>query len=49
MDVHEENGEIIMKKANKVNLPAGISSDFMDTLSEVMDQYDETIKGLKDR
>lgn len=49
VDVREATGEIIIKKANKVTLPAGISSDFMDTLSHVMEQYDATIKGLKDR
>ncbi|MFC5471568.1 AbrB family transcriptional regulator [Cohnella suwonensis] len=49
VDVRESTGEIVIKKANKVTLPAGISSDFMDTLSQVMEQYDETIKGLKDR
>ena len=49
VDVREDNGEIIIKKANKVTLPAGISADFMDTLSQIMEQYDETIKGLKDR
>ena len=49
VDVHQDSGEIIIKKANKVTLPAGISADFTDTLSQVMNQYDETIKGLKDR
>ncbi|MNY73425.1 hypothetical protein D3C86_2122150 [compost metagenome] len=49
VDVRNDNSEIIIKKANKVTLPAGIGSDFMDTLSQVMEQYDETIKGLKDR
>ncbi|MFC5700730.1 AbrB family transcriptional regulator [Cohnella faecalis] len=49
VDVRDDNSEIIIKKANKVTLPAGIGTDFMDTLSQVMEQYDETIKGLKDR
>ncbi len=49
IDVKESDGEIIIRKANKIVLPAGISSDFLDTLSQVMDQYDETLKGLKDR
>ncbi|MFC5401423.1 AbrB family transcriptional regulator [Cohnella soli] len=49
IDVRERDGEIVIKKANKVTLPAGISPDFMETLSQVMEQYDETIKGLKDR
>jgi antitoxin MazE len=49
IDVRNADGEIIIKKANKVALPAGISSEFLETLSEVMEQYDETLKGLKDR
>lgn len=49
IDVRNADGEIIIKKANKVTLPAGISSEFIETLSQVMEQYDETLKGLKDR
>jgi antitoxin MazE len=49
VDVREQHGEIVIKKAQKVTLPPGISADFMDTLSEVIDRYDETLKGLKDR
>lgn len=47
--VNEENGEIILRKANKVSLPAGISPEFIETLSTVMERYDDTLKGLKDR
>jgi antitoxin MazE len=49
IDVKEIDGEIIIRKANKVTLPTGLSSDFIDTLSQVMEQYDTTLKGLKDR
>lgn len=49
IDVKESDGEIIIRKVNKVTLPAGISSEFVETLSHVMDQYDQTLKGLKDR
>lgn len=49
IDVREEDEEIIIKKVNKVSLPTGISSDFLETLSQVIDEYDETLKGLKDR
>ncbi|GJM77148.1 hypothetical protein HMSSN036_93640 [Paenibacillus macerans] len=49
IDVRETDGEIIIRKANKVTLPAGISSEFLETLSGVMKKYDETLKGLKDR
>ncbi|MDN8593288.1 AbrB family transcriptional regulator [Chryseobacterium mucoviscidosis] len=49
IEVDQSNGEIVIKKSTKVNLPNGISSDFMDTLSDVMDEYDQALKGLKDR
>jgi len=49
VDVREENGEIVIRKANKVTLPEGISADFVDTLSQVIHQYDQTLKNLKDR
>lgn len=49
IDVNQTNGEIIIKKANKVTLPDGLSPDFLDTLSEIMSEYDQTLKGLKDR
>ncbi|MCM3041516.1 AbrB family transcriptional regulator [Paenibacillus motobuensis] len=49
IDVKEADGEIIIRKANKVTLPVGISTEFLETLSNVMEEYDETLKGLKDR
>ncbi|WP_405171520.1 AbrB family transcriptional regulator [Paenibacillus sp. FSL H8-0280] len=49
IEVNQSNGEIIIKKSTKVILPNGISSDFMDTLADVMGEYDQTLKGLKDR
>lgn len=49
IDVREGDGEIVIRKVNKVALPTGISTDFLDTLSQVMEEYDETLKGLKDR
>ena len=49
VEVDQTSGEIIIKKSVKVNLPNGISNDFMDTLASVMDEYDQTLKGLKER
>jgi len=49
VEVDQTSGEIIIKKSVKVNLPNGISNDFMDTLASVMDEYNQTLKGLKDR
>jgi antitoxin MazE len=49
IDVRQVDGEIVIKKATKVALPTGISSEFVEILSQVMEQYDDTLKGLKDR
>ncbi|WP_232277912.1 AbrB family transcriptional regulator [Paenibacillus sp. 481] len=47
--VNQSTGEIIIKKSTKVTLPVGISDDFMDTLTDVIGEYDQTLRGLKDR
>ncbi|MFH5187420.1 AbrB family transcriptional regulator [Paenibacillus sp. TAB 01] len=49
VDVREKDGEIVIKRLNKVSLPSGISPDFLDTLNQVITEYDETLRGLKDR
>lgn len=49
IDANPTTGEILIKKAKKISLPEGISPDFMDTLSDVMTEYDQTLRGLKDR
>lgn len=49
IDVSQSTGENIIKKSNKVSLPVGISEDFMDMLANVIDEYDQTLKNLKDR
>lgn len=49
IEVRESDGEIVIRKLNKVALPNGISEDFLDTLSQVMEEYGDTLKGLKDR
>ena len=40
INLHPSSGEIIIKKSTKVTLPAGISDDFMDCLSGVINEYD---------
>ncbi len=47
IDVKESDGEIIIRKANKVEMPAGIGPDFLETLSQVMERYDVTLKALR--
>ncbi|WP_411344671.1 AbrB family transcriptional regulator [Paenibacillus sp. WLX1005] len=49
IDANPVTGEILIKKAKKISLPEGISPDFMDTLTDVMTEYDQTLRGLKDR
>ncbi|MEK5059781.1 AbrB family transcriptional regulator [Paenibacillus sp. FSL H7-0326] len=49
IDVNPATGEILIKKSTKVSLPEGISVDFMDTLTDVIEEYDQTLRGLKDR
>lgn len=49
INVNEAAGEIIIKKSTKVALPDGLGEDFIDTLSAVINEYDQTLQGLKDR
>ncbi|AJY75052.1 AbrB family transcriptional regulator [Paenibacillus beijingensis] len=49
IEVNQSTGEIIIRKSTKVSLPSGISKDFMDSLSDVINEYDQTLQGLKDR
>lgn len=45
--VKENEGEIVLRKA--ATLPEGIDPQFFETFDEMMQQYHETIEGLKDR
>lgn len=49
IDIKQSTGEIIIKKSTKVSLLNRISEDFMDSLADVIDKYDHTLQGLKDR
>lgn len=49
IDVREKDGEIVIKRLTKVSLPSGLSSDFLETLDQVIHEYDDTLKSLKDR
>jgi len=49
ISVDPTSGQITIKKAKRVSLPEGISANFMDTLNDVMIEYDQTLLGLKDR
>jgi antitoxin MazE len=47
----EVEGDVIhiTKRQPKISLPEGLSPDFFDVLNSTLNEYDETIKGLKDR
>lgn len=49
IEVNESTGEIILKRSPRVNLPDGIDEHFMNSLAEVIQEYDQTLKGLKNR
>lgn len=47
--VEQIDGDIILRKSRKIELPEGISPDFFDLLEETYQEYEETLKGLVDR
>lgn len=49
IDDREQGGKIVIREVNKISQLEGISTDFIDALSQAMKEYEETLKGLKDR
>lgn len=45
----QSNGTVTIRKQNRVELPDGISPDFIKTVTGVMNQYDKAIKELADK
>ena len=45
--VNENEGEIVLRKA--VSVPQGLDPKFFETLKANVEQYRQTIQGLKDR
>ncbi|TCS76597.1 AbrB/MazE/SpoVT family DNA-binding domain-containing protein [Effusibacillus lacus] len=45
--VRKEQGEIVIRK--RVTVPEGFDPRFFDILTKNMEEYRETIEGLKDR
>lgn len=41
--------KVDIKTNTKPSLPAGISMEFIECLFQVMNEYDQTLKGLKNR
>lgn len=48
-DILHSSKEMIITKPTKVIVPADVDKDFMDCLSDVIQEYGQTLKGLKDR
>ncbi|UII55907.1 AbrB/MazE/SpoVT family DNA-binding domain-containing protein [Cytobacillus spongiae] len=44
-----KDGQIILKKKEKINLPDGIDAEFMNILNDVIKEHDKAFKGLVDR
>lgn len=46
---HMEGNEIRLQKSKKSPATKEVDQDFLDSVNEMMDKYDETFKGLVDR
>ncbi|RFU66808.1 AbrB/MazE/SpoVT family DNA-binding domain-containing protein [Bacillus sp. V59.32b] len=46
---HFEQGAVKIEKARKVPLPKGIDNNFLDLMNDMINEYDETFKGLAKR
>lgn len=50
IEINEQNGEIVIRKKRKhVEIPEGVDPTFFESLAKGMNEYDKTLKGLKDR
>ncbi|RXT08168.1 AbrB/MazE/SpoVT family DNA-binding domain-containing protein [Ammoniphilus sp. CFH 90114] len=49
IEIEYKDGEIILKKSQKVNLPEGVDAEFMELLNEVIKEHDEAFRGLVDK
>ncbi|MFC0165243.1 AbrB/MazE/SpoVT family DNA-binding domain-containing protein [Bacillus capparidis] len=49
VQIEQKDGDIILRKSRKIELPNGISPDFFDVLEETMKEHGEALKGLVDR
>jgi antitoxin MazE len=50
IEIKEDTGEIVIrKKRQHVEIPEGVDPNFFESLTKGMNEYDKTLKGLKDR
>lgn len=43
------NGKVMISKKKNIKLPKGIDEEFLEQMNEMIMEYDQTFKGLKDR
>jgi len=43
------DGQVIIKKKANLKLPKGIDAEFLEQMSDMINEYDKTFKGLVDR
>jgi len=44
-----EQGNIVLQKKERVNLPDGVDGEFLDVLNDVIKEHDAAFKGLVDK
>ncbi|MGG3467473.1 AbrB/MazE/SpoVT family DNA-binding domain-containing protein [Neobacillus pocheonensis] len=43
------DGYVTIKKKSNIKLPRGIDEEFLEQMNDMINEYDQTFKGLKDR
>ncbi|KEF36375.1 growth regulator [Schinkia azotoformans MEV2011] len=49
VQVEVKDGQIILRKKEKVVLPEGVDAEFMNILNDVINEHDKAFKGLVNR
>ena len=49
VQVEVKDGNIVLRKKEKITLPEGIDAEFMDILNDVITEHDKAFKGLVNR
>jgi len=49
IQIEREEGKIILRKKEIIDLPEGVDAEFMDVLNDVIKEHDKAFKGLVDR
>lgn len=48
VELETKEGEIVLRKKQKIKLPEGADNDFMDILNDVIKEHEVAFKGLVD-